>query len=363
VKSPVVDIDPARRLYATTTGGGVANAANSPEPGVSGEALHAERELGSLPDRLRILLLAANPMRTDRLAIDEEARAISRKMSRNRDVYELVTRWAVRPADLIDHLDEFRPHIVHFSGHGSPSGEILLAAGDGTARPVGIAALAEIFRVMRDDVRVVLLNACYTVAQAQAISQHVDFVIGTRAPITDEAATVFAAAFYSALGFGRNVPQAFDRARAALMVHGLPGKDIPQLIVRPGADLHVLSPDRPADRDAPARGAAVNPNPTPGQPQPHVTASGQSAVVQGHGNVVNTGNTTVNPLPPPARKRWSVDTKVLLGALVLDVAFFLYGMQSYTGRNTNGDTWRAVIFLVLIGTTAGMIRRWFRRRT
>jgi hypothetical protein len=47
----------------------------------------------------------------------------------------------------------------------------------------------------------------------------------------------------------------------------------------------------------------------------------------------------------------------------VDVAFFFYGMTAYTGQpNNSGDLWRAGIFLVLLGTTGSLIRRWLRRR-
>jgi hypothetical protein len=48
--------------------------------------------------------------------------------------------------------------------------------------------------------------------------------------------------------------------------------------------------------------------------------------------------------------------------LVVDVVYFFYGMSAYTGRNTTADGWRAVIFLLLLVVTVGMVRRWLRRR-
>ena len=46
-----------------------------------------------------ILFLAANPLRTERLALDREARAIQVELERSsyRDRLELATRWAVDP--------------------------------------------------------------------------------------------------------------------------------------------------------------------------------------------------------------------------------------------------------------------------
>ena len=188
-------------------------------------------------ERVRVLMLAANPQSTARLAIDEEARQITERLrlSRDRDAFDLVTCWAVRPMDLLQQLNEHSPHIVHFSGHGERNGEILLSAGDGTGRRVSAEALAGLFQAV-DGIRVVVLNACYSAAAVQAIGPHVDYLIGMDTPVTDRAATIFAASFYSALGFGRPVPQAFDQAVAMLAVHGAAGRARPELVARPGAD-------------------------------------------------------------------------------------------------------------------------------
>jgi len=154
------------------------------------------------------------------------------------------------------------------------------------------------------------------------------------------------------------------------MMHGL-SPDYLQLAIRPGADLHPLCRDPRVDAgpEAPLEGEAMNPasedQPPPlglQTPQPHMTASGRGANVTGVGHFVNTGK-IIHPPAPPVRTGVSFDTKALLVALILDVAMFLYGMLSYSGKNTNTETWRAVIFLLMCGVTIGMIRRWFRRRT
>jgi hypothetical protein len=57
-----------------------------------------------------ILLLAANPLGTDRRALDEEARAIQVELERSghRDQFELVTRWAAQPLE-VDRLGRRTP--------------------------------------------------------------------------------------------------------------------------------------------------------------------------------------------------------------------------------------------------------------
>jgi hypothetical protein len=193
------------------------------------------------PEHIRVLMLAANPMSTARLAIDEEARQITERLrlSHHRDAFDLVTCWAVRPMDLLQYLNQHRPHIVHFSGHGNQDGEIMLAGNDGTSRPVSAAALGDLFGVANDRVRVVVLNACHSAAAVKAIGRHVDYIVGMKAPITDQAATIFAGAFYSALGFHRPVPVAFDQAVVALGLHGYADRHVPELVARPNATPYV----------------------------------------------------------------------------------------------------------------------------
>jgi hypothetical protein len=71
-------------------------------------------------------------------------------------------------------------------------------------------------------------------------------------------------------------------------------------------------------------------------------------------------NHTYNTINKGRRIRtgWAV-----LAIIVLDMAFFFYGMTAYTGQPDNsGDLWRAGIFLVLLATTGSLIRRWVRMR-
>ncbi|MEV4518002.1 hypothetical protein AB0K00_54730 [Dactylosporangium sp. NPDC049525] len=74
------------------------------------------------------------------------------------------------------------------------------------------------------------------------------------------------------------------------------------------------------------------------------------------------GTINVNHGQTAARRGLGTDTKFLLFTLVADVAWFFIGMLSYTGQNTTGDTWRAVIFLFLLALTGAVVRRWIRRR-
>ena len=88
--------------------------------------------------------------------------------------------------------------------------------------------------MLRDNIRCVVLNACYSEQQAQAIAEHIDCVVGMTNAVGDDAAIQFATAFYRALGFGRDVQTAFDLGTNLIGLQGLPDEDIPHLVAKRG---------------------------------------------------------------------------------------------------------------------------------
>jgi hypothetical protein len=186
------------------------------------------------PRRLKIVFFAANPHDQVQLDVAEEAREVEERIRRteHRDVIDFVTKWAVRPGDLIEALNQERPQIVHFSGHGSPSDELVFQDDFGATKIVSKEAIASVIRTVSDEVRLVLFNNCFSAGHAEAAAREIEAAIGMNSSISDEAARVFAANFYAALGYGRSVRTAFDQARASLMLEGVPGDRTPQLFTR-----------------------------------------------------------------------------------------------------------------------------------
>jgi CHAT domain-containing protein len=184
--------------------------------------------------KIKILFVSANPPGITQLKLDEEARAIQAKIraAKHRDSIEFIAGWAARPDDLLQLLNEHQPHVVHFSGHGSPTEEIILLDSAGNAIPVSKAALVSLFRTLRNNIRVVLLNACYSRPQAAAITKEIDCAIGMTRAIGDDAAIIFASSFYRAVGFGRSIQEAFDQGKTALLLEGIPEERTPKLICK-----------------------------------------------------------------------------------------------------------------------------------
>jgi uncharacterized protein YjbI with pentapeptide repeats len=191
---------------------------------------------GPVTSQIKCLFLAANPSGTQPLRLDREIREITEKIraSEYRDALQLVSAWAVRPGDLLQVLNQHRPQIVHFSGHSTSAGEIVLEDDTGAGKAVSAAALKTLFTTLKDDIRLVILNACYAEIQARAITEVIDCAIGMSAAITDIAAITFIASFYRALGFGRSIREAFDQGVTALMLEGISEETIPKLLLRAG---------------------------------------------------------------------------------------------------------------------------------
>ena len=88
---------------------------------------------------------------------------------------------------------------------------------------------AEFFQLFADEVECVILNACYSETQAEAVARHIEYVIGMKKGVEDAAAIEFAVAFYDALGAGESVEFAYKLACNAIQWVGLPGHLTPVL--------------------------------------------------------------------------------------------------------------------------------------
>ncbi|MBH8555621.1 AAA-like domain-containing protein [Nostocaceae cyanobacterium CENA357] len=172
----------------------------------------------------KILILSANPTNTNKLRLDEEVREIQAGLerARSREQFEIITKWAVRPDDLRRGLLDHEPEIVHFSGHGAGNQGLVLENNAGQMQLVSTESLARLFKLFKDKIECVLLNACYSKAQAEAIYQHIDCVVGMNQEIGDRAAIEFAVGFYDALGANRSYEDAYEFGCSAIELESIP---------------------------------------------------------------------------------------------------------------------------------------------
>lgn len=201
----------------------------------------------------RILFLTANPTRSSGVALDQECAAIERelRMTTHRDDFDFRSKWAVTVDEMMRHLGELQPIIIQFSGHSArPGGSafnpqalsgIFLLGDNDRPQLVTARALTLMIKSAADSARVVLLNACYSEPQADALRSVVDCVVGMAGAIDDGAARSFAVGFYRALGNRRSVGNAFDQAVATLAAKGMRDEELPRCLTRDGVDAHQLT--------------------------------------------------------------------------------------------------------------------------
>ncbi len=209
----------------------------------------------------KILILAANPKGTSPLRLDEEIREIDAGLRRasKRDEFLLEQRWAVRSRDVQRAMLDVQPQIVHFSGHGEGDEGLAFEDETGQVKFVDAEALAGLFELFADQVECIVLNACYSEVQADAITQHINYVIGMNRAIGDKAAIEFAVGFYDALGAGRPVEFAHKFGCAAIRLAGIPEQLTPVLKKKPNFSEIVTKPslleEQPLVKNEPTSGA------------------------------------------------------------------------------------------------------------
>jgi hypothetical protein len=169
-----------------------------------------------------ILFLTANPSGTDQLRLDAEGNKIREALlrSKNRNEFQFESRGATTAEGLQRALTELKPGVVHFSGHGCDTGELTLEDDTGAPHHVSPEGLSGLFELLKEHVQCVVLNACYSNEQAEAIAQHVPFVIGTTDEVEDEACLTFSRGFYDSLFEGESYQQAYRKALAAVNLAG-----------------------------------------------------------------------------------------------------------------------------------------------
>src|ERR1044071_3608135 len=226
----------------------------------------------------RLLFLSANVDQNSPLAVDRE-------YNRVKSALESIGQWqrwragtehlpAAEWDQLPGQLLAYAPTVVHFAGHGHSDGSVELSTHAGDRQRIQAAGLRSLFESYRGQIRVVVLNACYSDALASELVDHIDVVVGMTHAVSDDAAVRFAPAFYQQLAGGQSLETAFAVGRAVVLgaepfsprrdLAAPPGVDldaVPHMRVRAGIDPSRLfvAPRRTAMRTFALRvgGAAV----------------------------------------------------------------------------------------------------------
>ena len=212
------------------------------------------------PEKLRVLYLAANPDLD--LRVDAEVRSVREAIRKAllRDLVDLDHWPAATPEDLLDGLSQRRPHVVHFSGHGSESillfddAQIRRETDEDEPSPgrvVPFALLARALAATDQPPRLLVLNACESLGGAENLLPAVPVVIGMADSISDLAANAFSTRFYAAIADGQSVGAALRQAAVAVDMLQLSEGWKPDVVARQDVDLDQLVLVTPPDTASP----------------------------------------------------------------------------------------------------------------
>ena len=167
---------------------------------------------------IKILFMAANPKNTQSLNLNTEYRTLQQEMRQGsqRDDYEwLPPIFAATLTAMMRGLNQ-QPNVIHFSGHGLNKG-LVLEDENAYAQVVSNDMLDLLFKDLKGVVDIIVLNCCYSTAQAEFLSRIGCYVLGYNTPVGDKIAQSFAKGFYLGLSDGKNFMNALNAGRVLAM--------------------------------------------------------------------------------------------------------------------------------------------------
>src|SRR5579864_810679 len=164
--------------------------------------------------KIRVLFLEANPLTTNQSGLEEKVRTIRHELQHFRNlVFDL--GWAAGVDDLKGELEFYPSDVVHFVGHGTGEG-IVMSKKAGDMKAISDEALALRFSRFSPRTRLVILDGCYTIEQAKALTDVVDCVIGISNQADAGSILWFIMLLYRNISEGCSIQEAINQSRAGM---------------------------------------------------------------------------------------------------------------------------------------------------
>ncbi len=147
------------------------------------------------PEVLRVLYMTANPemdLRTE-VEVRDVQQAVKRAL--HRELIDIQYRPAATSEDLLDGLNDVRPHVVHFSGHAGDAAVLFdnASVDSPEGHEVPFELLARALGATAEPPKLLVLNGCDTLDGAEVLLEATPVVIAMATEISDLAASAFAA--------------------------------------------------------------------------------------------------------------------------------------------------------------------------
>lgn len=203
-------------------------------------------------DKIKVLYLASNPTESEYMNLHEEYVKINQVLSSyGREKILLEDIWDVTAIKFQKSILKYKPHIIHFTGHGEEkniklqelSHKLGINMNDGSGivvdnglskkHVISSEALINTFKIISTivDIKLVMLSACHSENQAKGISLYIPYVIGMSKQIGFNSAILFSTTFYSSLLNNFTPEISFELAKNLLELYNLKDSNIPILYV------------------------------------------------------------------------------------------------------------------------------------
>lgn len=180
---------------------------------------------------LRVLVVVGSPAEDKSILAEEEVHGLEDALRNFGRLVELNVRWHPSQEELrAEFVNDFRPHVFHFIGHGGTAGGSTFLRFDVPTPPgeVKVDARWDVdtigLLVQEWAPRLVFLNACRTddplkveetTALTEAFATRVPAVIGMRGNVRGDVAAAFSREFYRVFALEKPVDVALAKARSA----------------------------------------------------------------------------------------------------------------------------------------------------
>jgi Effector-associated domain 11 len=162
---------------------------------------HVEQKDPSVSEPKKVILfIAANPSGKNETnsTLERQTLTDAHNQSSLREQYMVIDHFASNISDLLRLLKKHKPSIVHLCMHGAKDGMYFENA-DGSVDLVAAEVLASFFELlnMREkSIKCVILNACNSDSQAEAVNQYVDYTVGMKGAIPPAVGIEYTKGFY-----------------------------------------------------------------------------------------------------------------------------------------------------------------------
>ncbi len=182
------------------------------------------RDLGEVQpdnsiDRTCFLFVSANAEGQPGLSIQSEIAKLRAVFGKHSTQVLFLPYDAIKYGDFVSYVRDHQPAVIHFSGHGTETNEILMQDDDGNVQAVSGDVLRHLLKIPGNasNLQLILLNCCHSLSIAQKLKGHVQCLVAMDWKIDDTAAIKFSVEFYKQLllGHGKQPLLSIENCRAA----------------------------------------------------------------------------------------------------------------------------------------------------